>query len=298
MILRRLSAVLLLVALGATVAPPAPAVPGADEIYSRARTYWVAQRYPTTLDYTIHTTSAIHGHVGERHYTARWSAHDGEMEIHPLSVEEAAHPFHPAGGFTFEGINIGGTGVGVNGDLIGVPLLTPNYTFGIAPYVPPSKKSPQELVAEVRAQFNDESAAKIDALSIAIGPPVIATVHAGHRKYAIALVGVESYGDHHDYHLTLTPLRDPGVNRLRDLWVDTSTYATDKLVSQGNFTTPSLERTPWTVTFADVAGVRYIADEKDHDFEVAFEDIAPAIGVFLPGMAGGSTITEPADTWN
>ncbi len=54
----------------------------------------------------------------------------------------------------------------------------------------------------------------------------VARVEAVARDYSIALAGSGRERGTATYHLSLTQPHNPHVNRLRDLWVDTTTYAT------------------------------------------------------------------------
>ncbi len=299
---------MLIVALALAASTQATA-PDPYTILSGARTYWQAQRYPATVDYTIHAQALRNGDkLDERHYNARWFASDGTISIHPLSWEQEAHPYVPGTGFNFGPLSIGAPhdGGGIKDDLLGLPMLAPNYSFAIAPYVPPVRLTTAEIVERIRAEYHDPSPAKIAALERLDGPRVIATVTSSAKHdYTVTLVGTEPYADHSDYHLRLEPLRDPGRFRLRELWIDTLTYATDRLVNQGNFLGGPAAGVPWSVTFADVGGARYISSEDAlqsfktgfhqsmADYRVSFESIAPGVGRFWPGMPDGAQLFEP-----
>lgn len=310
---------LVLASLASVIHPAAAAhlPPLADpyQIFANARAYWTAQRYPAELQYTI----VVHALAGDtpdaRHYDASWSAATNVPVVDPVSAEERAHPYRPSPGVALSILfipimNIGGPrrGTGINTDLVGVPIVTPNYAFAIAPYVPPQKKTSAQIVGEIRAIYHDPMPARrVQEL-----PPseltTIAVVSTGTRRYTISLVGIESYGDHHDYHLALTPVRDPGRYRLRALWIDTRTFATDKLAQDGNFTRTTTTRVPWTVTFRDIDGARYIDTEHEsqalaqggsalHDVTISFENIIAAPGA--PNVEGPSpfgALYEPNDT--
>lgn len=66
---------------------------------------------------------------------------------------------------------------------------------------------------------------------------------------------------HDDYHLLLKPLSDPGTYRLREMWIDTATYATDRIVTGGNFTDGALAGVRWQIDFVQVAGATFIGSE-------------------------------------
>ncbi len=310
------AAVLVLASLASAFAPRTSTPPLTDpyQIFANARTYWIAQRYPAQLQYTI-AESALSGDTpNTRHYAASWDAAANVPLVDPVSAEERANPYRPPAGVPISIlfipiINIGGPrhGTGINTDLLGVPMLTPNYAFGIAPYVPPQKKTSAEIVGEIRAMYHDPMSAARAAKLPASQLPTIAVVSAGTRRYTVALIDIEPYGDHRDYHLTLTPVRDPKRFRLRALWIDTRTFATDKLDQDGNFASTDARRAPWTVTFRDVGGARYIDTETEwlplgsssgtlHDVTISFENIiaaAAAPNVAVPAPPGA--FYEPSD---
>jgi len=78
----------------------------------------------------------------------------------------------------------------------------------------------------------------------------IASVATTNRNYVMTYDGVENIGGRDAYHLSLRPVHSPARLRLREMWIDTQTFATWQLVTQGNFN--ALGDVPWTVTFANV----------------------------------------------
>jgi hypothetical protein len=311
------AAVLVLASLAAALHPAASARPPLSDpyqIFANARSYWMAQRYPTQLRYTISERALVGDTPDARHYDASWYAADNVALVDPVSAEERAHPYRPSAGVPISIlfipiVNIGGPrhGTGINTDLLGVPMLAPNYSFAVAPYVPPQKKTSAQIVGEIRAMYHDPLPAARAATLPASQLPTIAVVSAGTRRYTISLVGIEPYGDHLDYHLALTPLREPRRYRLRALWIDTRTFATDKLSQDGNFTGSDATRVPWTVTFHDIGGARYIDTEREmsplgsrdgmlHDVTISFENIVAASAA--PNVAGPTppgALYEPSD---
>jgi hypothetical protein len=90
----------------------------------------------------------------------------------------------------------------------------------------------------------------------------IVRVEAVARDYRIELAGTERVRDADTYHLTLTPLRHPNVNRLRDLWVDVDSYATVQLALAGLFDGEPYANARWLVTYVKVDGRYYIGQVK------------------------------------
>ncbi len=310
--------VIAMVLAAATSLPTSTALPPLTDpyqIFANAKAYWVAQRYPDRVQYTI----AVNAQAGDkpiaRHYTAWWMAWSNQMTMDSVSAEERADPYRPAPGvnilippFRYPVASIGGprNGTGINTDIVGVPVLTPNYAFGIAPYVPPQEKTPAQIVGEIRAKFHDPlSAERIKKLPASM-LPTIAVVSVGTRRYIISVLGMEPYGDHRDYHLKLKPVGDPWHFRLRQMWVDSSTFATDKIEQDGNFTATVATKVPWTVTFHDVNGARYIDTESEtaylgkgndalHNVSFAFENvIAAQTPPLIAGPIPYGALFEPA----
>jgi len=93
----------------------------------------------------------------------------------------------------------------------------------------------------------------------------IVTVEAVSRDYSIALAGMESVRDVDAFHLSLTPVRAPAVNRLRDLWVDAVTYDTLRLAMHGLFRGKPYEDARWVVTYVKMDGRSYVQQIRTDD---------------------------------
>ena len=228
-----------------TAAPP----PDAYAIFQRARSAVTAAAYPRRLDYTV----AISGYDGDRfrenHYRASYKASSGEVLEEPISDEELAAPSTPHGVKVRFAVTLYGV-VGIviplgrpppSADVIGVPLLSPTYAFGL----------PYTRFASVKSE--DPEAADLKTIAI---------VSASSRDYAATLLDTPLLDGVPTYHLQLTPLRKPKVNRLRELWVGEDDYLPREAVVAGNFTTAPLTDVPWTISFALFDGAPVIASEK------------------------------------
>ncbi|HET6894645.1 MAG TPA: hypothetical protein VFH72_04600 [Candidatus Baltobacteraceae bacterium] len=279
----------------------------ANHIFERAQQYWMAQRYPKATDYLIHVRTIRSGRAQERHYRARWMSLSNAVSVDAVSIEERTHPYVPPPGFdvAFFGLHLGhvggpNEGQGTNGDLIGVPDLSPTYRFGVLPYAAPAPPSAADMVEEIRAHYGDPADQKVRELTSKQGTETIASAYAS--NYIIVLLGEEQYEGHPDYHLALTPLRDPAQHRLREMWVDAGTFATDVVRVSGNFVDPGTSSVPWTIVFTSVGGARYIARETSEkpishwydSITIEFQHIAPADGAFNGANASRATlIREP-----
>lgn len=273
------------------------------DIYDRARYAWRSQTYPSDLQYrtTIHV---VEGSKDEfEHFTSE--SRDGGVRSSGVSEEEARAP-HDPNGVDFKititlGWNTGSGGQSetttvdankkdASPDYLGVPLLNPAYAFGL------------DTAPEPRETPGDITSARSS-------PKSIVTVTAVNRAYNIALAGIENIDGTDAYHLELEPLRDPKVFRLRDLWIDDSTYHVLRLQTQGNFMNAPMTNVPWLVTFQEIGGAEYIDSEtaegplpfkRDRTYTraaISFDRIAPDTSTLpsLPTMSTDGALMEPGD---
>lgn len=307
-------------ALSSNVAAAAPLPPDAYQIFAHARAVWLSQRYPDMVSYRIAVVVDDRGVTKTNHYRAIYDALHDSVRVDAVSLEEHANPHTPEGvnlsirpKRNFQTILVKPVGNPESAvDFLGVPHLSPNYSFGISPYVAAAPNSQDDaaaraaLVRAIRQQYNDPmSEKKTEDLSSHDGLKEIASVATPNRNYVVTYGGMETLAGRDTYHLLLRPVHTSVHLRLRELWVDTQTFATPQLITQGNFN--RLGDVPWTVTFQDVGGSQYIASETanapvslgPHTYDrakIAFEEIAPAQSAptsFQPFTPETNTLEEP-----
>lgn len=240
----------LCVALGAN----AGADPTAYDIFARARHVLQAQLYPDPILYRTTVQVSEGTKVEAEHFRAQALSH-GDVRVEGVSEEEQAAP-HESSGVNFKfTLSVGwNTGAGgqtatadedahrkeVSPDYLGVPLISPSYSFGLA---------------SERTETPSQTAQEVSKL------PTIATVTATSRPYNVSLMGTEIVDGSYTYHLHLEPFSHPDRYRLRELWVDVYTYQPIQLQTQGNFTAAPMSDIPWLVTFQNIRGSIYIKNE-------------------------------------
>ena len=253
-------------------------------IYARARAVWETARYPHFLSYTVDVRVSEGGRPKTNHYHLSYDSQENKVTVNPVSDEESAHPHTvpPGPKLGFFGLPLGKPEPRT--DLLGVPQLAPNYSFGIARYVPGSAPAGMDLVREIRAEFHDPAPLRTAPPN---GLKEIANVQAVSKTYTMSLSGIETIDGHPDYHLLLQPVREPKRYRLRELWIDERTYFTDRLRSDGNFVSGPGPGVAWTVNFAQNNGAPYIASETADgvlaypgavygEVSISFEDVRAA----------------------
>lgn len=237
------------------------------QIFSQARNVWAQQRYPAYLTYTVTV------HVNERgvdkfkHYHLAYDAQQAKIYVNPVSDEERTAPPDPNGvtlhllprrqGKPLFDKKVGNPGEAV--DYLGVPMISPTYSFGMSDTAFEGDRDPDALVQEIRREFNDPTPPlKAQQIADSGGLKTIAVV-TGHRHlYTVTLDGTEAVDGHTCYHLSLVPSYKSPHLRLRELWIDAQSYETRKLITDGNFTGSGV---PWLITFGDLNGATYIASE-------------------------------------
>ncbi len=253
---------------------PAPADPDAYQLYARARAVWLSQHYPASIAYTIAVAVDDHGVVKTNHYKAFYDSTRANIDVDPVSVEEHNDPHTPSGvnmsirpKRNFQTIFVKPVGRPEDAvDFLGVPHLAPNYSFGIAPQIVAANDQSDAakraaLVRAIREQYNDPmSQQKNQQLEKTEPLKEIANVATSNRNYVVTFAGMEYLNGRDMYHLSLRPVHSPLRLRLRELWVDTQTFATSQLVTEGNFN--RFGSVPWTVTFQNIDGAQYIASES------------------------------------
>ena len=231
------------------------ASPAADAyaIFQRTRSAVSAAHYPQRIEYTIVVSGDDGSTPRTNHYVAS-CGDSGSILVSSISQEEVAKPTSPRGtDFSIHFYLSGGTGSGTSNtsisvgrpassaDVLGVPILTPSYMFGI--------RLPQR-------------SGEAPALGPAPSFPTIAVVSTDRRDYTVSFLGTDVVGDVDTYHLGLTPLRKPKVNRLRELWVGENDYLPRRALVAGNFTIAPLVDVPWTIDFTLHEGAPLISDES------------------------------------
>ncbi len=239
--------------------------PSPYDIFARARAFWSAQIYPSYLAYDVVVRIDEGSSPKTERYTSEYDATDNAIWVDSVSDYEIAHPVK------VKGFNFGILGLVASKplppiDFLGVPMLAPTFSFGMAPFVPAAAAAGRDsarIVAAVRAQFHDPNprTSPSTARSLPPGLHQIGSVTAFNRDYRVALLGIESIDGRPCYHLALAPLRDAKNYRLRELWVDQQTYATAQLREALNFVDGPGTSVPWTVRFVQAGGAQYIASE-------------------------------------
>lgn len=219
--------------------------------FARVRAAVAAARYPERVDYAVVVSGEDGAEYRSDRYRARYDTDTGVLRVQTISTREVAQPASPHGFDLTLSISLWGvvilhtknlTPTKAIEDLLGVPFLTPTYSFGLAHSFAPSLGA---------APWPEGTGLK-----------TIAVVSAAQHDYAVRLDGDEGIGGATFEHLTLQPLHDPNRFRLRELWVDSASKLPRRAIVSRNFTVAPEDTIAWSVDFATIDGGLYIASEN------------------------------------
>ncbi len=260
------AALLILAPASGTLAGQPPMDTPAQLLFDRTRAALNAANYPAGLTYEVVVRLTDGRTTAVNHYRSHAATRHNIIAVDAQSREEAAHPHHVPPGFNLPLPFLSGAvgGREVPPDIFGVPLLAPTYSFGLGNAHHRTRRQEYDLVGRIRAKFHDMRAANRPAPATT---PLrtIAVVTGKRREYRATLLRNAAIIDGHaDSVLLLTPLRDPHRYRLREIWIDRRTDTPDRLITAGNFTTGPGPGARWRITFTQIDGAPYLADESAH----------------------------------
>lgn len=282
--------------LSAPCATPVHADPLVDpeQIFRSARKAWAFTAYARYATYTIAVTYRNGNTKVQRHYETLQDTRRNIVFARSFSREEIANPSIPHGFDVKVGsVNyIGGatTNGERNTDRIGPLALGVNYDFGIS-------------------LLSQKTSIVSSGKDIGLPPrlPVIGTTATTTHEYDVRLI--DMLDDGKTYHLGLTPVRDPGRLRLREMWVTAGTFVTQRILTAGNFNESPYTSVPWLIEFSQVGGAPYITREIAQaplDFDdnvslpnvvISFEDLKLLGALPQYGAVGANdsskALTEP-----
>jgi hypothetical protein len=268
------------------VATSAPPDARAEEIFAQTRAAFAARTFPSTIKYGIRISGLRGGTWSGRTYDAYEEWPEGTVVARSISEEEAANPVRPPT-FCFFGLGAPKrAGLELPG-ILGFPKLAITYAFG--------------LVHPPHVDENDGAGQSLRT---------IGTVRAVARKYDVRLAADEDVDGFPCWHLTLTPLENPGTYRVRDLWVDKTSYQARRLVTDGNFTGKETGSGRWTVSYVQDGDAWYLSTEISerpvHDSTGTFDRVAVQfvnvvadphenLDFGISGSTKDTELDEPAD---
>ena len=213
-------------------------------VFQKSREVLRTVRYPSFIAYIVHVRSNTGGKPFLESYHSIVRTQDDIVLTHKTPIETTSKPDAPYGvRFELLGYKITPHSKGYQPEPFGIPQISPLYSFGMRPIgevlqMPPT---PEPEPSDIR------SLGRIEAVA---------------QDYDVTLIGVERYRVRWAYHLRLTPRQDPGVYRLREMFVDTQTFVPWEIVSAGIFPNGAASKVPWNVHYTISNGYWLMTQES------------------------------------
>jgi hypothetical protein len=240
--------------------PPRP-----ETIFARAKDAWRMRSEAAFVTYSLRERYSWRGRVHDNWWQGAYRDRDRNVALHrviiaadeeqrlkgaPISINFNIHH----GSARADSLD-----TNPNADAFPIldPLIEPNASFGL---VRGDAKAKLVLSASPVPEPSAPALETHRPSPLVTEKPLreLVRIEAIARDYTIALVGTERVRGVETYHLTLVPLRDPAKFRLRDLWVDTSDYATVQLAVAGLFDGKPYDGARWIVDYVTFAGRVYV----------------------------------------
>jgi hypothetical protein len=248
--------------------------PPADAIFASAKSSWRDRRDVPFVRFALRERYTWRSHVHDNWWQGAYRGSDGALAltrtIVPEDEEQRLRGAAIALDLRWHHGNARADTLDTNAaaDAFPVldPMIEPDASFGML-----RREQRAELVgSDVRLQTVPIAATPApvpspDAVPTTGALRQLVHVEAVARDYAIVNAGLESVRGRDAYHLTLTPLRAPNLNRLRDLWVDRATSRTLQLAVAGLFDGKPYADARWLVTYVDFGGLAYVQQVRTEE---------------------------------
>ncbi len=239
--------------LGAAAPEPSPTPSPnleAERIFANVRDVW---RQRVDVPYLRYGALERYQHgkfVVDTWWDAYYRTKDGSIKLLRLHDIPAENARLRGVGFSIFGTEIFNTNPDSEPIRVDDPQIAPDESFGLRTRFAASLSLASPSPGP--AASNGSSPDPQDALR------QITRVEANTRAYQIEIVGPETVIEQQSLHLKLTPLRDPKINRLRDVWVDPATYRTIQVRVQGILNGKPYDGVSWMVRYVVLAGRNYV----------------------------------------
>jgi hypothetical protein len=233
----------------------------AERLFGLAKGWWRERKDVPYVSYGALIRYKSGPHVFDNWWNAMFRTSDRGLKIERIAIPEDEAKRLKGFPITIFGFKIADTNTEAEPIRVEDPTIDPTSDFGIV------EKYSSKVIVSAEPTENPLNEPSPGPTSLR----EIGQVQVDSRDYDVRLVGEESlrYGD--AYHLTLTPLRDPGSNRLRDLWIDKTSSATLQLNTQGIFNGQPYDNVLWTVSYVPLDSRWYVQQVRASGLHFGFD---------------------------
>ena len=228
--------------------PSPPPDPEGERLFAAARDWWTARTDVPYLTYGALIRYSHAGHVFDNWWNATLRTNDRALRLVRVPIHDDEVRRLRGFPITLFGFKIADT----NGDAepisVESPQIDPLSDFGVLTRYKSNVTANSEATPNPLAE-PEASAAPLKE---------IGSVRTSTRDYDVRLIGEETLRYGAAYHLGLTPLRDPSVFRLRDLWIAKEGYATMQMTLAGIFHGKPYDAVRWRIVYVPIDSHWYV----------------------------------------
>jgi hypothetical protein len=236
------------------VPSPSPTIdPVALGLFTHAKSVWHTRSDLPYLRYGALIRYLHNGHVFDNWWDVWARTSDGQLSMTRLvDVDEDRRRLSGIP-FSIFGIKIFDTNPDSEPIRLDDPRLEPNSNFGVV-----SAFGSQRTSTLDAPPASDPASAPNPDPSASDGLRTIGVVEANANDYRISYVGIDQLRDGPADHLRLEPIADPKYYRLRDLWIDPSTFRTMQLRVAGILDGEPYNEVSWKIGYVELGGRNYL----------------------------------------
>jgi hypothetical protein len=224
-------------------------------MFAHAKTAWRTRADLPYLRYGALIRYLHDGHVFDNWWDVWARTSDGQLSLTRLvDVDEERRRLSGVP-FSIFGLKIFDTNPDAEPIRLEDPRLEPTANFGVVSAYGAERTSaldnpPTSTSTLVATPSPDPSPS--DTLR------TIGTVEANANDYRITFAGIDQLRDGPADHLKLEPITDPKFYRLRDIWIDPTTYRTMQLRVAGILDGQPYDEVSWLVGYVEIDGRNYL----------------------------------------
>jgi hypothetical protein len=250
-----------------TLTPPPD--PQAERLFARAKDWWRQRKEVPYATFGALIRYKHSGHIFDNWWDAAFRSKDGLLRLKHIAVPEDDAKRLKGFPITIFGFKIFDTNPDAEPIRLEDPQIEPTSDFGLL-----SRYSSRVFVSSEPTEnpllYPEPGATPLRE----VGRVEVAT-----RDYDVRIVGDEELRYGESYHLKLTPLRDPRTYRLRDLWIEKTTYATMQLSVDGIFNGKPYDGVRWTAHYVPLGGRWYLQQLRGDNLRFGLDVFVQAMEI-------------------
>lgn len=235
------SVAVFLACIGSVRATADTATPAANEIFDRALAFAREQTYPQYVSFVVTVRTKVKDRWLVEQFESVCRSRDDRVVTYAKPLSTTNKADNPYK-FTLKLKGLAYHDSPNIDEPFGLPQISPIYDFGLSKLA-----------------------------------PATSSAHA----YDVSLLDVELLHSRRTYLLELTPLRDPKVFRLRELWVDAKSFEIVKLATNGAFRSGPATTVEWIVSYAMDRG-HWLIESEATPASMLLGGYAPAANTYVP----------------